>query len=381
MNDLLTPHTTDLTRELEQLRAETRADVVAYYVACDPFVPNCLRRVATLGAAYPEACEYLRPGLLLTGQTQAEFSPHAADSSLRESQPPLVTGLPLFDDFIAREGLLSCGWVGDSLSLLQVGYHTERSEINCRLRFPSSGPVRRAYEAVGQRLTPRLLDMMARMDALWLDAPFLSRLTILPLWKDARRSAGELFADWLGGIVQPLQPDGGAWCGMVHLLDEERQELHRVASVGDGLASDVQVLRLAQGEGVAAWAACRRQPVCVADLAISPFGQIHVPSLPEARSLLAVPLLAQGRLLGTLSLESTEPDGFDPQTAGYLLRAGGLLGATLLRAEALQTQRQRDLYQRALAQQLAKNTHLADLEFPDPAALVPQVSTVLAPAG
>jgi len=90
----------------------------------------------------------------------------------------------------------------------------------------------------------------------------------------------------------------------IYLLDEARQYL--VLQATTGLAPQaVGQARLGLGEGLTGWAAQRGQPVAVADAARDPRFK-YLPETGETvfQSLLAVPLVNQGRVIGAANVQT-----------------------------------------------------------------------------
>lgn len=68
--------------------------------------------------------------------------------------------------------------------------------------------------------------------------------------------------------------------------------------------------RIPLGKGLSGWAAAHRQPVRVNDCASDPR---FIPSFPEIRAALVVPLLSGGELLGVIDVESKREGAFSPE--------------------------------------------------------------------
>src|SRR3954447_5054444 len=108
----------------------------------------------------------------------------------------------------------------------------------------------------------------------------------------------------LDRIVETLDVDTAA----ILLLDEETNEL--AARAARGLEEEVEVgFRVPVGQGFAGRVAAERRPVAIRDLAP---GDAVNPLLYEKkiRSLLGVPLIVEGRLLGVLHVGSLTPREF-----------------------------------------------------------------------
>lgn len=138
---------------------------------------------------------------------------------------------------------------------------------------------------------------------------------------------------------------------LLALRDEAGERLYVIASHGypaQGIGSEIAV-----GDGPIGLAAQRSTPVRVGALqqmakygrtvrrsyeegGVEPEREIPVPSLPAGQSLIAVPAMAMGQLVGVLAVESLEPVAFD-ETDQELLT----VVATLV-ANAIETDRARE---------------------------------------
>jgi signal transduction protein with GAF and PtsI domain/anti-sigma regulatory factor (Ser/Thr protein kinase) len=90
----------------------------------------------------------------------------------------------------------------------------------------------------------------------------------------------------------------------IYLLDEG--EAHLILQATTGLAQDaIGRARLRFGEGLTGWAAKTGEPVGVADAARDPRFK-HLPETEESifQSLLAVPLINQGRVIGAMNVQT-----------------------------------------------------------------------------
>ncbi|MBW1810152.1 MAG: sensor domain-containing diguanylate cyclase [Deltaproteobacteria bacterium] len=95
------------------------------------------------------------------------------------------------------------------------------------------------------------------------------------------------------------------------LLDEKSSELYFEIAVGQG-ADKLKELRLAVGEGVAGWVAKEGKPVLVADAHQDERWCKKVDELTNynTRSILCVPLVARGDVLGVIELVNAEANSF-----------------------------------------------------------------------
>ncbi|MFZ5892665.1 MAG: GAF domain-containing protein [Myxococcota bacterium] len=173
--------------------------------------------------------------------------------------------------------------------------------------------------------------------------------TVAQRLRDARDLDG-LFAALLGALRDAL----GFEHAMVLLPDESGERLYTVASLGYGDAGIGAEVAL--GEGLIGSVAERRKTVRIAhveselrygrairsaaekSLPLPSAREIPLPGLADVRSQLAIPLVAQGRLLGVLAVESRRALGFEDWHEAFLDIVGAQVAAALdnamLRAEA-----------------------------------------------
>lgn len=94
------------------------------------------------------------------------------------------------------------------------------------------------------------------------------------------------------------------------LLDEATNELYFDVSVG-GASANIKQIRLKLGEGIAGWVAKERQPLIVNDVSKDPRFATKVDKSTSfvTRSILAVPLLSKGKLIGVVEAINKEMNG------------------------------------------------------------------------
>lgn len=137
----------------------------------------------------------------------------------------------------------------------------------------------------------------------------------------------------------------------IYLLDPEGE--HLVLEATTGLAAEaVGRARLRLGEGLTGWAAAEGKPVGVADAARDP----RFKFLPETRetvfqSLLAVPLINQGRVIGAMNVQTRAYHEFSAEEVELLSLIGDLAAGALEKAM---------LYER-MQRQIAELTTLAEV--------------------
>jgi two-component system NtrC family sensor kinase len=117
--------------------------------------------------------------------------------------------------------------------------------------------------------------------------------------------------------------------GLIHLLDEERDEL--IVAVHQGLSDRyVQgVNRLKVGEGLAGQVAQSGAPVVVADISSDPRLTRMVVKEEQKRAFVSVPLKARGKVQGTMNLVSRTFHQFTPQDIQLLTAIGDQIGMAI----------------------------------------------------
>ena len=85
-------------------------------------------------------------------------------------------------------------------------------------------------------------------------------------------------------------------------------------------------IRIPFGKGVCGAAAATLEPQCVADVHVFPG---HIACDAASRSELVVPIVAEGRLLAVLDLDSPSPGRFDDEDVAGCLALAQRLGARL----------------------------------------------------
>lgn len=343
-----------LVSNVEDIRREAGADVVAFYLACDPFAADYLSCLASPGATYPDACSHF-----LTPRDSSDvvaFFPDATLDPMRSgTDDDLVAALlrsrpdPLYGDFIARERIVSRGRLrhtdpmsGRTDALLTVNFRRpffrdewDRLILRIGRAFGQmvddyAAEIRRLLQKKSKSLYPPFFGMLDLVDP-------LSRPT-------ETRDAKGLMRSLLEQAIPPLDKPGRRWCGTVHRLTPDGRGLELIASAGDFPTPPRTILDLAAGEGVISWVALRRQAVRIREMADSPFRSLLVEYLSGIRSMLAVPILFRDKLWGTLSLEATDPNVFRRQEVGYLTRVASLAAMAAMQAEYDRVREERDLY-------------------------------------
>jgi two-component system NtrC family sensor kinase len=117
--------------------------------------------------------------------------------------------------------------------------------------------------------------------------------------------------------------------GLLHLLDEETDEL--IVAVHQGLSDRyVQgVNQLKVGEGLAGQVAQSGEPIVVADISSDPRLTRMVVKEEEQRTFVSVPLKARGKVQGTMNLVSHSFRQFTPQDIQLMMAIGDQIGMAI----------------------------------------------------
>jgi serine phosphatase RsbU (regulator of sigma subunit) len=179
----------------------------------------------------------------------------------------------------------------------------------------------------------------------------LGAMHIAELYRLADPSLSELRLDrlldeLLVRIRQILRVDTAA----ILLLDRESAEL--VARAAKGLEEEVrQGVRIPLGKGFAGRIASERVPIFIADVN---HGEVLNPILRETgiRSLLGVPLVAQGSLVGVMHVGTLRPRQFNQRDVAVLELAGARAAPAIERAHIFEALEREHLAATALQRSL-----------------------------
>jgi GAF domain-containing protein len=130
---------------------------------------------------------------------------------------------------------------------------------------------------------------------------------------------------------------------------------------GYGFEPDASNLRVKPGEGVVGWVAQTRQSALINNVQQD---ERYLPTVPQTRSELAVPLLATDQLVGVMNVESSRFNAFTPDDERLLQTLGGQLAVLVENARLHEETQQRlaevsTLY--AFAEQLTTSIDLPTL--------------------
>ncbi len=127
----------------------------------------------------------------------------------------------------------------------------------------------------------------------------------------------------------------GADRGSIMLLDARKEELEMVTF--RGLRNEAANARTRLGEGIAGWVAEHREPLILQDVISD---ERFKGTDPQIRSALAIPLMAEDRLIGVLNISTISEHRFGEEDLEYL-SAFGDLGAVAIENALLYNRLQR----------------------------------------
>lgn len=128
----------------------------------------------------------------------------------------------------------------------------------------------------------------------------------------------------------------------VHLVDDERG---RILLVGATPPFDelVGTVELAIGEGIAGWVAENAEPAVVPDKWSDPRYR-YIPALrgEDYTSLVSVPMLVRGRVVGVLNVHSRKPNAYGDRDLALLTYVAELMGRAVENARLYQSLEERE---------------------------------------
>ncbi|MGH3131448.1 MAG: GAF domain-containing protein, partial [Gaiellaceae bacterium] len=147
----------------------------------------------------------------------------------------------------------------------------------------------------------------------------------------------------LGAVVRLLSDASGVHACFVYLL-EERGESLVLRAASEPYAQLVGQIALERGEGLAWWAAERREPAFIRDNALTDPRNKYVPELDEERfqSLVSVPILGRdGRVIGAITLHTEAPREFTTAEVEFLVTSASLVAGAIENARLFAETRRR----------------------------------------
>ena len=161
--------------------------------------------------------------------------------------------------------------------------------------------------------------------------------------------------DILGQVLEEMARDGLRG-GVIALIDEDN-ELYVAAAQGEAIDDIVRATRIRVGEGIMGRVAATGRSLLVPDLDAPdapPAVNRNLGTNARMRSLLAVPVLAAGRVIGVLSVDSGRVGQFDADDQAVLEQIAVAIAGSVQRTGALQ------LADRLLQKRLAELRLLLD---------------------
>jgi GAF domain-containing protein len=147
----------------------------------------------------------------------------------------------------------------------------------------------------------------------------------------------------LGAVVRLLSDASGVHACFVYLVEGTRGPLVlRAASAP--YAHLVGDIKLERGEGLAWWAADRKEPAFIRDNALSDPRNKYVPELDEERfqSLVSVPIFGRGgAVVGVITLHTEAPREFTKEEVEFLVSSASLVAGAIENARLYDETRKR----------------------------------------
>jgi GAF domain-containing protein len=147
----------------------------------------------------------------------------------------------------------------------------------------------------------------------------------------------------LDSIVSTLKLSINCRACSIFLLDEESQMLEIKAAAGITPRWRKEA-RLKMGEGIVGKAVAEGKPLYVPDVRQGP---TFTPFDPAMRSLLAVPMISKGKVIGALCIDDNRPDTFSPDDGRLLAIAAAQAAVAIENAQLYESSKKR-------AEELAK---------------------------
>ena len=147
----------------------------------------------------------------------------------------------------------------------------------------------------------------------------------------------------LGAVVRLLSDASGVHACFVYLLAERGEALVLRAASGP-YADLVGRIRMERGEGLAWWAAERREPAFIRENALVDPRNKYFPELDEERfqSLVCVPILARGgAVIGVITLHTEAPREFTKAEVDFLVSSASLVAGAIENARLYDETRSR----------------------------------------
>jgi GAF domain-containing protein len=147
----------------------------------------------------------------------------------------------------------------------------------------------------------------------------------------------------LGAVVRLLSDASGVHACFVYLLDPAGEALV-LRAASEPYAQLVGEIRLGRGEGLAWWAADRKEPAFIRENALEDPRNKFVPELDEERfqSLVSVPIFGRGgSVIGVITLHTEAPREFTKAEVEFLVSSASLVAGAIENARLYAETRRR----------------------------------------
>src|ERR1035438_3789894 len=149
------------------------------------------------------------------------------------------------------------------------------------------------------------------------------------------------------------------------LYNDRRQDMRIRYALGHR-EEVVRGLSIALGEGITGTAAARREPLLVGDVRNEPR---YLHTLDAVRTELAVPMMARGKLVGVIDLQSTRLNAYTEYDRALLRLIAARVAATIDNARLYLRAERQNRTLKTLANISREFSSILDLIFPDFASL------------
>ncbi|MBV9209152.1 MAG: SpoIIE family protein phosphatase [Acidobacteria bacterium] len=315
-----------LQRKLEHAVKEMDASSCIFYIR-DPHWINEYRLVAMTGVKREETMygflnsESTR-SVVFKGELEIFNSDAFRGAGSRELHST-IDNIPediraLFGDFGQRENVKS------SARLIQTNEAGEREAIlfvNFSRKIEFDDSMKKKIRALFNDLTPQHKLAAIKQHLIKSDAAWIGQATkiVSPAWSVTKFDFSvadkpeRYFNDVIQAVLKALDiaPDTGF--GTIHLYNAEEQTLALHGFFGEVKEPEnAKLYSVKDWKGIVSWVAFRKRALLLGEIKESAYKKIHVSLNDEIKSELAVPLEAEGELIGVMCLECTEANKFLP---------------------------------------------------------------------
>jgi len=233
---------------------------------------------------------------------------------------------------IAVVPVLACAWLGSTRVLVAV----VAVSVGLDLVLAAHGDLE-VVTALARGAVMVGLGVLARVAAVGYAGTHAgaARLALVSRVSRIATSASSLEAI-LGGVLAEMARDGLR--GGVILLIDEHHQLYIAAAEGE-IDDAVRNSRLEIGEGIMGRVMATGTPVLVTDLDAPdapPAANRNLGTNARMRSLVSVPLLSAGTVIGVLSVDSAQPNAFHAGDLAMLEQIAVAIAGSVQRAGALE---------------------------------------------